>query len=161
MDDRFDAEAVTGGDDEDDDKVLGELRALGALHDPVPLETVLAARSAIAHLRLDSELAELVADAPVDARAAVRAVGAPTLLSFEADAFTVEVEVRDEDSRRRLIGQLVPPMPGVVVVRHGGGTFEVVADEVGRFMAADVAPGPVSLRCTVNGRVIDTDWFVA
>jgi hypothetical protein len=161
VDDSFDAENVTGGDDQDDERLLGELRALAARHDPVPPETVLAARSAIAHVRLDAELAELVADAAVDARGGVRAVGAPILLSFQADSFAVEVELLDEGGHLHLVGQLVPPTPGVVVVRHGGGTLEVIADEVGRFAADDVARGPVSLRCAVSGRTIDTDWFLA
>jgi hypothetical protein len=158
--DAFDADAVTGGDD--DESLVTELRALGALHDPVPPDAVLAARSAIAHLTIDAELAALVADTPVDpALAGVRAGRAPIMLSFQAEELTVEVEVLDEGPVRRIAGQLVPPTPGRVVVRHAGGTIEAVADEVGRFTAAGVSPGPVRLRCEVGGRSIATDWFLA
>lgn len=141
---------------------MAELRTLGAFHDPVPAEVVLAARSAIAYLRMDAELAELTDSAPADAQmAGLRAVGAPTLLLFEADGFTVEIELFHVSGGRLLGGQLTPPYPGRVVIRHGGGTLEVVADEVGRFLAENIAPGPLSLQCAVGGRTIETDWFLA
>jgi hypothetical protein len=141
--------------------LMTELRALGALHDPVPTEVVLAARSAIACLRMDAELAELVDSAPPESNMAGTRAMAPTLLIFETDGFAVELELLDEGGRRRLGGQLIPPEPGHVAVRHCGGTMEVVVDEAGRFVTDEMVAGPLSLRCTVGNRSIETDWFLA
>jgi len=140
---------------------MAELRALAALHDPVPAEALLAARSAMAWLSMDAELAELAETSSASEPAGVRGPGAPLMLTFTLPDLTVELEVIEEGSRRRLVGQLVPPQPGTIAVRHGGGTLELVADEVGRFVAHGVSPGPVSLRCAISGRVVETDWFLA
>lgn len=150
--------------DDADDAVLAELRGLGARLDPVPPEALAAARSAIAWRTMDAELAKLTADTSVEeAMAGVRGTAAPTLLTFESPDLTVELEVLESEGGgpRRLLGQLVPPTAGTVEVRHAAGTVRVEADEVGRFSAGDIAPGPVSLRCEARGRVIETDWFLA
>jgi hypothetical protein len=77
----------------------------------------------------------------------------------------VELETMAVGNRRRLIGQLVPPQPARIEVRHAGGVASAVADALGRFVSADVEPGPVSLRCQIGGTtapvVVDTDWFLA
>lgn len=152
------AGGIPAGDD--DDALLTELRALAGRVDPIPADAVAAARSALAWRTMDAELAELVEDAD-DALAGVRSGDQATLLTFRAGSLTVELEVLPAGRRRRLLGQLVPPAEGTVDVRHGGGTAVVVADEVGRFTADDVAPGPVSLRCSTASGVVETDWFLA
>lgn len=142
--------------------LLAELRSLAGRVDPVPPEVLAAARSALAWRTMDAELAALVADSSVDLElAGVRSGTAPTLLTFDAPGLTLEVEILEVPGRRRLLGQLVPPGPGGIEVRHRGGTVKVRADEVGRFSADDVMPGPVSLRCGAGERVVDTDWFLA
>jgi len=162
MSDDTDAAGPTAGDDAANAELLTELRMMTLLLDPVPPEAVAAARSAIAWRTMDSELAELTDDTSVDPRlAGVRSAAAPTLLTFDASDLTVEVEVLDDVRGRRLMGQLVPPGPGEVEVRHGGGRFAVAADEMGRFSASHIASGPVSLRCQVGARVVETDWFLA
>lgn len=149
---------VTGGDE---DGLMVELRALNALYDPVPTEVVFAARSAIAYRRMDAEIAELIQDAPAEPQmAGVRAVGAPNVLIFDTDGFTVEVELLDIEDRRCLLGQAIPPQAGRVVVRHGGGAVDVVVDPVGRFRAENIEPGPLSLRFSFGDRTIETDWFL-
>ena len=162
MSDDMDAARVTGGDNAENDTVLAELREMAAMIDPVPSEAVAAARSAIAWRTIDAELAELTADTSVDTEpAGVRGVDTPTMLTFDAAHVTVEIQVVEEGGRRRLLGQLVPPGPGAVEVRHRGGRSSVTADEVGRFSADDVVPGPVSLRCESEAGVVETDWFLA
>lgn len=161
MNDATDAAGVAGGD-HTDNELLAELRTLAARHDPIPAEAIAAARSAIAWRTMDAELAELTAYlAPDDRMAGVRGAQIPMLLTFEAPSLTVEVEVLETATGRRLFGQLVPPTPGQVEVRHAAGTTSVAADEVGRFRMDDVAPGPVSLRCSAGSRVVQTDWFLA
>ena len=155
------AARVTGGDDAENDALLAELRAMTAMIDPVPPEALAAARSAIAWRTMDAELAELTADTSVDPRlAGVRSADTPTMLTFEAPDLAVEVEIVEAAGLRRLLGQLVPPGPGTVEIRGRSGTATVTVDEVGRFSAADIAPGPVSLRCHSGTRVVETDWFL-
>ena len=161
MSDGTNAAGVTGGGDVDDE-LLDELRALAARIDPVSDEALAAARSAIAWRTMDAELAELTADASMDPQlAGVRSTGAPTLLTFESPTVTVEIEVLETATGRRLLGQLVPAARADVEVRHGGRTTVVEADEVGRFKVDDVVPGPVSLRCSAGSRTVETDWFLA
>ncbi|MDQ3897018.1 MAG: hypothetical protein M3326_07185 [Actinomycetota bacterium] len=151
--------------DAEGEALLAELRSAASRVDPVPDAALLAARSAFAWRTMDAELAELTADSLVDdeAMALVRSVDVPALLTFEAPGFTLEVEVATTGGRRRLLGQLVPPQPARVEVRHRHGRLEVAADEVGRFAIDDVPPGPLSLRCeaAAPGVVVETDWFLA
>lgn len=144
-----------------DDALLGELRELAAVHDPVPPGAIAAARSAIAWRTIDAELAELTDDSSIEARpVGVRSTATPTLLAFDAPSLRVELEVVEAGATRRVTGQLVPPGPARVEVRHGGGALAVEADEIGRFRAEGLAPGPVSLRCTAAAGVVETDWFL-
>ena len=162
MGDELNAAGVTGGDDADDVELLAELRGMTAFIDPVPPEAIAAARSAFAWRTMDAELAELTADTSVDATlAGVRSGDAPTMLTFDAPGLTVEIEVLGVAGHRRVLGQIVPPGQGDVEVRNRGGTATVQVDELGRFAADDIAPGPVSLRCRVGVRVVETDWFLA
>jgi len=157
MSDELNAAQGIGGDDAVEDELLAELRALVTRHDRVPSEALAAARSAIAWRTLDAELADLADESEM---AGVRGVGTPTLLTFDATGLTVEVELLVVGGRRRLLGQLVPPGPGNVDVRHGNRTVSTAADEVGRFRVDDIVPGPVSLRCSIDGRLVVTDWFL-
>jgi len=86
--------ALTGGEDAEDDRLLAELRDLASTDDPVPLDAMAAARSAIAWRTMDAELAELTADTSVEPQlAGIRGADTPTLLSFDGANVTVEVEV--------------------------------------------------------------------
>ena len=160
-----DDSTATGVDPEDhaaDGALLAELRMLAVTVDPVPPAATAAARSAIAWRTMDAELAELTADTSVEPQlAGVRGVASPVMLTFEAPGLTVEVEVTEEGRSRRFLGQLVPPGPGDVEIRHGGGRVALTADEVGRFAASGLAPGPVSIRCRLAATAVETDWFLA
>ncbi|HZG93541.1 MAG TPA: hypothetical protein VEZ46_02410 [Mycobacteriales bacterium] len=144
----------------DDEQLLSELRSALVDHDPVPDDVVAAARDAFGWRTLDADLAALSYDSLLDERelAGVRSAGdAARLLTFESPVLTVEVEV----GSGRIIGQLVPPQPGEVEVRHVGGSTTVPADAVGRFVANGVPAGPVSLRCrTTDATAVVTDWIV-
>lgn len=162
MSDDMTAGGTPNGDDTVNAALLAEIRGLAALIDPVPPEAIAAARSAFAWRTMDAELAELTADSAVDERlAGVRGAGTPTMLTFDAPGLTVEVELQEVGGHRRLMGQLVPPGPGLVEVRHRAGAATVPVDEVGRFSADDVAAGPVSLRCSSGAQIVETDWFLA
>jgi len=153
-------------DDEADVELLAALRAAGTALDPVPDLVVESAKAAWTWRTIDAELAELTYDSWTDDKqlAGVRgAVAAPTsrLLSFEARDVAVELEIVVEGDRRRLVGQIVPPRPGVVEVHHRRGVELVEADMVGRFAVASVAPGLFRLTVRPSGdpRQVATAWI--
>jgi hypothetical protein len=148
-----------------DDELIAELRDLVARVDPVPDEVVMAARSAIAWRRMDAELAELLYDSVLDQEplAGVRAGIGVRQLTFEAPATTIEVEVVEEGGLRRLVGQVVPPGPAALQVRHQGGTATAVADALGRFSVDGLRPGPIRIRVEPEGSAglaVETGWVV-
>lgn len=148
----------------EDEKLLARLRSAGEL-DAVPLETVAAAKASYAMYTLDAELAQLTFDSERESDemlVGVRGPEAVRLLTFESAALTVEVEAVAEGARRRLVGQLVPPQPGRLEIRHAEGTLTVEADDLGRFTADDLPAGPVSLRCQGqrSTTAVDTDWVL-
>lgn len=150
----------SGDGNRQDDRLIAELRALGSRLDPVPADAVASARSAIAWRTMDSELAALI-DEPSDAvLAGARSTDTPTLLIFDSPHVVIEVEVRNGPTGRSMLGQLVPAQVANVVVRHRGGTVSIMADEAGRFAAAPLERGPLSLRCTAGPHVVETDWFL-
>lgn len=141
---------------EADARLLEMLRGVVSRADPVPADVEEAARAAYTWRTIDAELAELAYDSLLDddSLAGVRSTGAPRTLTFEGPAFSVELEIAADGTSRRLLGQLVPPRPAEIEVRHSGGLLRLGADEVGRFAAGGIAPGPVSLCCRMSG----TDW---
>lgn len=142
----------TGLDGDQDASLLEELRTAMRQADPVPEAVRAAARASLTWRTIDVELAELAFDSLVDRRelATVRGAGEPRLLTFTAPGLTVEVEVAAFGARRRLIGQLVPPGPAEVKVRHAGGAVTVQADELGCFAVSELEAGPVRLQCRVR-----------
>ncbi|HEU4674922.1 MAG TPA: hypothetical protein VFS29_02975 [Motilibacteraceae bacterium] len=142
------------------DELLEVLADAAALADPVPEPVLGAARAALGWRTLDADLAALVEDTSERPLAGVRGDG-PRLLTFEADDTAVVVEVRAVGSARRLLGQLVEPRAARIEVRHPGGTTSVDADDLGRFAAAEIPAGPVSIVCRFgppSARVVATTW---
>src|SRR5262249_43330425 len=132
---------------EADEALLAELRAIARVVSPVPVDVVDAARAAYTWRTIDAELAELTFDSEAEPWGGVLVRGAaPTsrLLTFDAPDLTVGVEVSVLGDPRRLVGQLVPPGPGSLEVRHSGDPILVQADDLGRFSVDGVAPGQVS-----------------
>lgn len=157
------SESGQGPSEATDAKLLDELRALVRKADPVPGEVEATARASFTWRTIDAELADLAYDSLLDddRLAGVRGGDAARTLTFEGPTFSVELEVADDAGLRRLLGQLIPPGPAQIEVRHSGGLLCVGADEVGRFAASGVAAGPVSLRCLVEGTdgpPLETAW---
>lgn len=137
---------MTTESEPEDGDLLAALRGVWDEVDSVPAHVLEAARGAFAWRDLDAELAELVLDSRLT-DAGVRSADGPRLLTFEAPGLTVEVEVGVTATGRNLVGQLVPPGPAAVTVRCNGPDRTVDADDLGRFSAAGVPAGPVSLLC--------------
>lgn len=148
-----------------DGMLVAQLRRSSQRLDPVRKRAVDDARSAIGWRITDAELAELSARSGAADLPGVRRREPPVLLSFKAPCLDVELEVLSAGRMRRIRGQLVPARPGPVELRHPGGTITVDADQIGRFAADEVEPGPVSLRCEPaegsEAPVVETDWFLA
>jgi hypothetical protein len=123
----------------------------------VPADLTEAALAAFALRALDAELARLTFDSLVEGAGAVRGPDAARVLAFTAGDVTVELELDGP----RLTGQLLPAAPAEIEVRLGARTLTVTADALGRFTAAPVEPGPLSLRCRLDaGRTLVTDWIL-
>ena len=136
------------GLDPQDERLLGELRRAAGRYDAPPASVMEAARASFTWRSIDTELAALAFDSAVDLPVgAVRSAGGPRQLAFDAPGLTVEMEVSPDGPHRRLRGQLTPPLPSHIEVRHAGGTTSVDTDALGRFSADAISPGPVSLRC--------------
>ena len=83
--------------------------------------------------------------------------GGTRVLVFTAPHLEVELEVMAD----RVVGQIIPPGPGQVLVETAGGiTFQVDADDIGFFDLSVIMPrGSVRLRCdTPTGHLV-TDWI--
>ncbi len=151
---------------DEDSELWEELRMAIQEADPVPPEVLRAARESFTWRTIDAELAALTYDSAVDgpATSVVRGSEGPRLLSFEASELSVELEVTAVGARRRLVGQLVPPQPARVEIRHHAGRSLVEADELGRFRTEELAAGPSSLRCHLSdpsgAAPVVTDWVM-
>ena len=77
------------------------------------------------------------------------------VLIFTSSPLSLELEVM----AGHVVGQIVPPGPGEILVEtNDGATFQVEADDIGFFDLSGGPRGPIRLRCdTPTGRLI-TDW---
>ena len=131
-----------------DEVILASLRVAAAIREPVPPCVLQAARDAFIWRLIDAELAELVADSSCElAYARTRGEGQPRLVTFEVpDGTSLELEADSHGAAIRLLGQVVPARPGTAEVQHLGRSVAVAVDEVGRFAAHGICPGPVRVR---------------
>lgn len=145
-----------------DDALLAELAEV--LHDRLapPPEVYDAARSAFALRTLDAELAALTYDSLVDTEpSAVRSGDGPRVLTFEADGLTIEAEVDETPSGRRLLGQIVPPQPMGLVLESAAASVTGQADELGRFVIdLPASPTRVRLTCEREPAPVHSAWLV-
>jgi hypothetical protein len=131
-----------------DEMMLATLREAAAVREPVPASVLQAARDAFAWRRIDAELAELVADSAFEmAPAGTRGGWEPRHVTFEVPGGTaLELEASCHGAGIRLVGQVVPARPGTAEVQHPGGSVAVEVDEVGRFAAHGIRPGPMRVK---------------
>ena len=148
----------------DDDALVDELRRVVGALDPVPRHAIEGAEAALDWRTIDDELAELLHDSSAEPQlAGVRAEAGTRVLSFAGERVRVEVEVSGSGPGRTLIGQLVPAASARIEIRHAGGVTTVAADPRGRFSAAGVPAGSVSLRCRLDAsghpKALATPWL--
>jgi hypothetical protein len=136
------------GGEVSDEMILASLRMAAAVREPVPASVLQAARDAFAWRLIDAELAELVADSAFElSGAGTRGGWDPRLVTFEVPGGTaLELEASCFGSGIRLVGQVVPGRPGTAEIQHPGGSVAVAVDEVGRFAAHGIRPGPMRVK---------------
>lgn len=138
----------------EDEELLARLRALAALHDPVPSSVVEAARSAFALRMLDVELADLLFDSLLD-EALVGVRGTPgRQLTFGVGDVTIDLDVDDGG----VVGQVTPPGVVTLDVQTPGENRRVAVDELGRFFCDRPGVGPFRLHLEVGGQGVTTEW---
>ena len=155
-----DVDSATAADR--DDGLVDRLRRVAAEADPVPAAVLAAARAAFDLRTLDADLAELVADSR-DSAALVRGPGGRRQLAFAAGAVTLDVEVTEDGTRRRLLGSAEGTTGPVTAHSSRAGVAPVTADldEAGRFLLDGLAAGPTRLSCPgAAGRAVVTAWAV-
>lgn len=146
--------------DREDDALLAELGEAVREGQLVPARFVEIGKAAFAWRTMDEELAVLSYDSatlPADAMAGTRADPAELrAMTFVSADLTVEVEVADD----ALLGQLVPPQAGEVVVRtQGGDATTVEVDELGWFAVRPLPAGMFRLHVrTGSGATVVTAW---
>jgi hypothetical protein len=154
-------------DDQDHDerrrqRLIEELQVAAREHDPVPPSLTEAAIAAFSLRRMDAELAELLADSTSDpVPAGIRGPGTARSLSFAVGDVSIEVDVVESGALRRLVGQLLPPAPARITVRHERGSVAADADDLGRFLVDGLPPGRLSLDCHGTGDPafhVETEW---
>ena len=116
----------------------------------MPAAVVEAARASFTWRSVDEELAELLSDSADLVLTGVRGTG-DRRLSFEAPQLVIEFVLVPGPRGSRLEGQLAPPGPARIEVRHGAETTEIDADEHGRFVLDGVRNGPLALRVLRDG----------
>jgi hypothetical protein len=101
-------------------------------------------------------LASLTFDSAVEPVRGLRSEsGQPRVLIFTGEHLSLELEVMAD----LVVGQIVPPGPGQVVVEAPDGTaFRVEADDIGLFDFAGLPRGQVRLRCETPDGTLVTDW---
>ncbi len=149
-------------DEPGDAELEEELRHVVDQIEPVPAGLLEAAVGAFAWRTIDADLAELVFDSLADHDEAALVRGTGRMLSFRASSLTIDVEVTGTGASRMLIGQLEPRQPASLDIRHADNVDTVEVDELGRFSAGPVSPGPISLRCRLGAETdrppVVTDW---
>ena len=147
-----------------DDELLRELRALIEQADSPPAEVAEFAKAALGWRRLDTDLAELLADSVLD-MSGVRSGEGARRLTFEAGDLSLDLEVRPEEGEgRQLLGQVAPaPTTATVEAQSGDGELiaTAVCDELGRFRLSLPGGGRVRLRIRLEppAAPVETSWF--
>jgi hypothetical protein len=150
-------------DDAQDMRLEEELRNIARRFDPVPASVTRAALDSFAWRTVDAELARLVFDSRVDEPALLRGDQDPRMLTFQTPAVTIEVQLTATRDGYDIEGEVDPPVPATVDIRHAGGVHNLRTDDAGRFRAVAVPAGPVSLRCHLTGGdggevAVVTEW---
>jgi hypothetical protein len=149
-----------------DDAMLAALRRIARAVDGVPDAVADAAHAAFLSRDLDAEIAALIADSRAadetayePARADENSAQGQWLLSFAGGGVQIDLEIDDERGRVRLLGMLSGAPVADCEVQAERRSFPADVDDLGRFIVADLAHGPIRLLCRlIDGRRVTTTW---
>lgn len=145
-------------------RLLVRLAEVARRADPVPESVYVLGRSALSTRDVDAELAELVRDSAAESAPLVGVRGGTDvrLLSFEAPALDVEVQVTDRGAAHDLLGQVIGEVRGPVVVETAAGQLPAATDTEGRFAVTGLPRSRFRLRLTTDeGVTVVTSWAAA
>jgi len=144
----------------EDQEVLAKLREGLRSSDPTPSDIAEFAKAAFEWRGIDAELAELDFDSVEgDQLQGVRSTATSRMISFQAGQWMLDVEY--DEATGRLMGHISPQSSFTVELHTSGALFSVESDELGRFEAESVSPGPLSMVLRLgDGSVIKTQWVV-
>lgn len=144
----------------EDEGILTRLRQGLEQSETVPSDVIDFAKAAFAWRNIDAELAELDFDSiDEEIPSGVRSTGTARMISFQAGQWMLDIEF--DEASGRLIGQISPESAFTVELHTAGALFTVESDELGRFSAEGISPGPLSLVLHFPDRsVIKTQWVV-
>ena len=116
-------------------------------------------KNAYAWHNIDAELAQLTYDSRTDADAMAGArseTATIRALTFTSAHLSIELEVAGDS----LLGQIVPPQPGMLETHTRAGTTTSPVDEAGFFALEPIPPRPFLLRFrTADGGSVMTGWI--
>ena len=143
-----------------DEVLLAMLRAGLGESDPVPSDVVAFAKAAFTWRDIDAQLAELEFDsAEEDVPTGVRSATTVRMMSFQAGQWMIDIEY--DETAGRLIGATSPPARYSVDLHTSGAKFTTESDDLGRFTADGVAPGPLGMVLRfARGQAVKTQWVV-
>ena len=144
----------------DDERLLAALSEAMKAREAVPSWFVETGKNAFAWHNIDAELAQLTYDSNVDRREA--AVMRSETASIRALTFTsAHVSLELEVTENSLLGQIIPPRPGLLEVHTRTGEINTTeVDEIGCFAVDPIPDNPFRLRCsTADGTSVLTGWI--
>jgi hypothetical protein len=156
-----------GEDQDQDERLMAELRAFFAEVDPVPPLVVETAKASLGWRRLDADLAELLSDSALEEElfALARGGEAPArAVTFSSPDLTIDIEVHADDHGRTLLGQLSPPAPATIEIHPMvQASLSTHADHLGRFRVRLAAGDTIRLRILGedggSGPPVETSWI--
>ncbi|GAA3733633.1 hypothetical protein GCM10022225_14790 [Plantactinospora mayteni] len=144
---------------EDEDDLVGRLRAIAVRVDPPPEVVAELARAALSTRRIDAVLAELVQDSTTEMPALARGADEQLrLLSFEHGTVSIELQVHSTGDTVSIRG-LVGGATGDVTVETPGGSRSTPIDDEGWFTVDGLAAGLLRLRVPAGDTTVTTSWI--
>lgn len=144
----------------EEEQLLAALRDGLRESEPVPPDVTEFAKATFTWRDIDAELAELDFDSiDEEVPAGVRSSVTARMISFQAGQWMLDIEY--DQTSGRLMGAISPQARYTVELHTAGAFFTTESDDVGRFQADDVAPGPLGMVLRfADGEVIKTQWVV-
>ncbi len=131
--------------DDVDLEILGHIREMFRVADPMPAGLPERIRFALACRDVEYEIARMTAEADQQVLAARGGEQSQTI-TFDSDSLTIMIRVNPgRDGTARVDGWLAPPRQRTIELRTGTDTLVTVADDSGRFAFAQVPSGSAQL----------------